>query len=313
MDYRQLHAFVVLAQELHFGRAAQRLNVTQPALTQQIKNLENTLGLMLFVRDRRNVSLTTEGLFLIDEARVILGHCDKFLENVNSLRLGYKGQLKVGYVGSSILDPALTLLIKNYRHKKSETDLIIEEHNAHNLLTLLLDKRIDLAFVRSPIPQYEQLEYMNIATRSLIAVLPRNHELGNRRKISLALLAKEQFFMQKDPYGVGLGWSAIKACQQAGFTPQKIQYTRDVSVAIGLVSMGMGVALVPETQSSMLMSDVSYCLLEETFATTTLTLCWRRHTKNNILRDFINYTRELTDRQHHRATQSVAAQRSDDL
>ncbi|WP_256204667.1 LysR family transcriptional regulator, partial [Klebsiella grimontii] len=88
MDYRQLHAFVVLAQELHFGRAAQRLNVTQPALTQQIKNLENTLGLMLFVRDRRNVSLTTEGLFLIDEARVILGHCDKFLENVNSLLLG---------------------------------------------------------------------------------------------------------------------------------------------------------------------------------------------------------------------------------
>lgn len=154
---------------------------------------------------------------------------------------------------------------------------------------------------------------MNIATRSLIAVLPRNHELGNRRKISLALLAKEQFFMQKDPYGVGLGWSAINACQQAGFTPQKIQYTRDVSVAIGLVSMRMGVALVPETQSSMLMSDVSYCLLEETFAATTLTLCWRRHTKNNILRDFINYTRELTDRQHHRATQSVAAQRSDDL
>lgn len=197
MDYRQLHAFVVLAQELHFGRAAQRLNVTQPALTQQIKNLENTLGLMLFVRDRRNVSLTTEGLFLIDEARVILGHCDKFLENVNSLRLGHKGQLKVGYVGSSILDPALTLLIKNYRHKKSETDLIIEEHNAHNLLTLLLDKRIDLAFVRSPIPQYEQLEYMNIATRSLIAVLPRNHELGNRRKISPALLAKEQFLCKR--------------------------------------------------------------------------------------------------------------------
>lgn len=307
MDYRQLHAFVVLAEELHFGRAAQRLNVTQPALTQQIKSLENALELMLFVRDRRHVSLTAEGLFLIEEARTILGHYDKFRENANSLRSGHKGQLKVGYVGSSILDPALTLLIKNYRHKKSEADLIIEEHNAHDLLTFLLDKRIDLAFVRSPIPQYEQLEYMNIATRSLIAVLPRHHELGHSRKISLSSLAGEQFFIQKDPYGVGLGWSAMSACQQAGFIPQKIQYTRDVSVAIGLVSMGMGVALVPETQSSMLMSDVSYCLLEEAFATTTLTLCWRRQIKNNLLRDFINYTRELTSRQEHRVTQRVAA------
>lgn len=154
---------------------------------------------------------------------------------------------------------------------------------------------------------------MNIATRSLIAVLPRNHRLGHCRRISLSSLADEQFFIQKDPYGVGLGWSAISACQQAGFTPQRIQYTRDVSVAIGLVSMGMGVALVPETQSSMLMSDVSYCLLEETFATTTLTLCWRRHTKNNLLRDFINYTRELTGRQQHLVTQGVAAQRSGGL
>lgn len=240
MDYRQLHAFVVLAEELHFGQAALRLNVTQPALTQQIKNFENALGIMLFVRDRRHVSLTAEGLFLLDEARIILGHCDRFLESVNSLRRGHQGQLKVGYVGSSILDPALTLLIKNYRYKKPETDLIIEEHNAHDLLTLLLDKRLDIAFVRSPIPQYEQLEYMNIATRSLIAVLPRNHELGNRRKISLASLREEQFFVQKDPYGVGLGWSAVSACREAGFTPQKIQYTRDVSVAIGLVFNGHG-------------------------------------------------------------------------
>ena len=167
---------------------------------------------------------------------------------------------------------------------------------------------MDIAFVRSPIPQYEQLEYMNIATRSLIAVLPRNHELGNRRKISLASLREEQFFVQKDPYGVGLGWSAVSACREAGFTPQKIQYTRDVSVAIGLVSMGMGVALVPETQSSVLMPDVSYCLLEEAYATTTLTLCWRRHTQNNLLRGFINYTRDLTGRQQYQSAQCTADQ-----
>ncbi len=294
MDYRQLQAFVVLAEELHFGRAAMRLNITQPALTQQIKNLEKTLQLALFNRDKRNVSLTAEGLFLIEEARIIIGHYDKFRESSRSLQRGFKGQLKIGYVGTAILDPAFSLLIKNYRQNKTDIDLIVEEHNVNDLLTFLLNEQIDLAFVRAPIPQYDRLEYLNVAVRPLIAVLPHSHPLSKQRKISLRALSGEQFFIQKDPYGVGLGWSAIHACQQAGFRPEKIQFTSDVSAAIGMVSLGMGVTLVPETQSSVLVSDVSYCLLEETFAATELSLCWYRHTKNRASRCFINDARELT-------------------
>ncbi|EMM3425515.1 LysR substrate-binding domain-containing protein [Klebsiella aerogenes] len=293
MDYRQLQAFTVLAEELHFGRAAQRLHITQPALTQQIKSFENALELRLFTRDRRNVALTAEGQFLLAEARMILGHCDKFRENARSLRQGRKGQLKIGYVGSAIFDPALSVLIGNYRQRKPEADLLIEEHNVNDLITGLLSETVDLAFIRSPGAQYDELESLDIATRPLVAVVPRHHPLASRRAIPLAALAEETFFIQQDPCGVGLGWSAISACRQAGFTPRKIQYSRDVSMAIGQVSMGMGVTLVPETQSAMLVSEVSYCLLEETFAVTTLTLCWRRESRNGLLGDFIAGAREL--------------------
>lgn len=296
MDYRQLQAFTVLAEELHFGRAAQRLHITQPALTQQIKSFENALELRLFTRDRRNVALTAEGQFLLAEARMILGHCDKFRENTRSLRQGRKGQLKIGYVGSAIFDPALSVLIGNYRQRKPEADLLIEEHNVNDLITGLLSETIDLAFIRSPGAQYDELESLDIATRPLVAVVPRHHPLASRRAIPLAALAEETFFIQQDPCGVGLGWSAISACRQAGFTPRKIQYSRDVSTAIGQVSMGMGVTLVPETQSAMLVSEVSYCLLEETFAVTTLTLCWRRESRNGLLGDFIAGARELLGR-----------------
>lgn len=143
MDYRQLQAFTVLAEELHFGRAAQRLHITQPALTQQIKSFENALELRLFTRDRRNVALTAEGQFLLAEARMILGHCDKFRENARSLRQGRKGQLKIGYVGSAIFDPALSVLIGNYRQRKPEADLLIEEHNVNDLITGLLSETVD--------------------------------------------------------------------------------------------------------------------------------------------------------------------------
>lgn len=237
MDYRQLQAFTVLAEELHFGRAAQRLHITQPALTQQIKSFENALELRLFTRDRRNVALTAEGHFLLAEARMILGHCDKFRENARSLRQGRKGQLKIGYVGSAIFDPALSVLIGNYRQRKPEADLLIEEHNVNDLITGLLSETVDLAFIRSPGAQYDELESLDIATRPLVAVVPRHHPLASRRAIPLAALAEETFFIQQDPCGVGLGWSAISACRQAGFTPRKIQYSRDVSTAIGQVSM----------------------------------------------------------------------------
>lgn len=227
---------------------------------------------------------------------MILGHCDKFRENARSLRQGRKGQLKIGYVGSAIFDPALSVLIGNYRQRKPEADLLIEEHNVNDLITGLLSETVDLAFIRSPGAQYDELELLDIATRPLVAVVPRHHPLASRRAIPLAALAEETFFIQQDPCGVGLGWSAISACRQAGFTPRKIQYSRDVSTAIGQVSMGMGVTLVPETQSAMLVSEVSYCLLEETFAVTTLTLCWRRESRNGLLGDFIAGARELLGR-----------------
>ncbi|MEG3128306.1 LysR family transcriptional regulator [Pantoea cypripedii] len=294
MDYRHLHAFVVLAEELHFGKAALRLNIAQPALSQYIKALEKELEFELFTRDRRHVALTFEGEQLVEEARIASSHYVKFRDNARSLRLGYRGQIKLGYVGSSILDPALTLLINGYRKRKPDIDIVIEERNVHEQLTLLLTNQIDVALVRSPVPRYDHLEYLDLATRPLIAVLPRSHALAAQPRIALSQLATDPFLMQEDPPGVGLGWSALNACQQAGFVPQKIQPTRDVSVAIGLVSMGMGVTLVPETQRSVMIPDVSYCFLQDQHATSTLTMSWQREIKNKALHDFIQFARELT-------------------
>lgn len=294
MGYRQLRAFLVLAEELHFGRAALRLNIAQPALSQQIKTLEATLGLALFTRDKRNVAMTFEGKQLVGKAQSALEHYRAFQDRAGSLRAGFQGQITLGYVGSSILDPAMTMLINGYRRLHPATQVSIEEHNVNNQLALLREGQLDFGLVRSPVPRTDELEYLDVATRPLVAVLPYDHPLAGAPKISLAALAGMPFLIQDDPPGIGLGWSVLRACERAGFVPAKVQLTRDVSVAISLVSIGMGVALVPETQRSVMMTDVSYCALEDTEATTTLTMIWKRYGKNGALADFIGYAKGLT-------------------
>lgn len=293
MEYRQLRSFVVLAQELHFGKAALRLNIVQPALSQHIKALEEKLGVALFIRDKRHVALTYEGQLLVAEAEAAIHHYDNFYQSARSLKLGFRGQIRLGYVGSSILDPAITMLINGYNARHPDIDVVIEEHNVNNQLAFLRNDRLDIVLVRSPVPHFAELEYLDIVTRPLIAVLPYQHPLAGKQKIALVSLADTPFLIQDDPPGMGLGWSVLNACQQAGFLPQKIRFTRDISAAIGLVSIGMGAALVPETQRSVMLPDISYSAIDDIDVTTTLTFSWKRHVKNRALEGFIRYIEEL--------------------
>lgn len=296
MDYRHLQAFMVLSEELHFGNAAQRLNIAQPALSQQLKALEQEVGMALFVRDKRNVALTWEGEQLVAQASIALSHFTRFREHANILKQGLQGHLTLGYVGSSILEPGLARLINGYRQANPTIDITIEEHNVDTQLTRLMDDRLDVALIRSPVPKYDQLDYLDIVTRPLTVVLPVQHPLVGQPRISLSALSDETFMIQEDPPGIGLGWSVLSACHRAGFTPRKIQTTRDVSVAMGLVAMGAGVTVVPETQRSVLLPDVSYCQLDDAQATTTLTLAWQRRRYRRTLKNFISYARQLTDK-----------------
>lgn len=202
VDYRYLHAFVVLAGELHFGNAARRLHITQPALSRQIRGLETHLGMPLFIRDRRHVVLSTQGRRLAEAARVSVRHYEKLMTRARSLREGFTGQLKLGYVGSAILDPALTCLTSGYRRIQPEVEIIIEEHNVSDQLTLLLDHELDVGLIRSPVPRYTGLNYLNIATRPLIAAVPHTHPQAAVESIALASLAGDTFMIQQDPPGV---------------------------------------------------------------------------------------------------------------
>lgn len=291
MDYRQLRSFIVLAEQLHFGRAAQALNIAQPALSQHIKHLEKELGLTLFVRDRRHVELTSDGKQLLPNARQAVSHFEQFKTTAHNLRQGFKGTLQIGYVGSSILDPAFTWLINRYLQHDSGVHIAIAEHDVNEQLTRLADAQLDVGIVRSPVPEQADFAGLTIATRDMVAVLPQHHRLATQPHIALRALANECFFIQQDPPGVGLGWSSLAACQHAGFRPHNIQFTRDVSVAMSQVAMGMGVTLVPATQATTKMPGVHFCQLDDVDATTSLMMLWKRTTANRAVHHFVAYAK----------------------
>ena len=299
MEYRHLHAFVLLSEELHFAKAASRLNIAQPALSQHIKALEQETGLALFTRDRRHVALTPEGRQLLPQARLALSHFARFRDTVRVLKQGVRGQLTLGYVGSSILDPALSTLINHYRQQQPAIGIHIEEHCVDQQIVRLLNDQLDAAFIRSPFPQVPGLNYLDIVTRPLIAVLPAGHRLLKHPALSLESLADETFLLQQDPPGGGLGWSVIEACRRAGFTPHSVIPARDVSVACGLVAMGMGITVVPETQRSILTPGIGYCRLKDQQATTTLTLAWQRRRYHHALKNFILFMKQVTGKKQY--------------
>ncbi|EOC1318831.1 LysR family transcriptional regulator [Cronobacter turicensis] len=291
MEYRHLVSFVTLAEELHFGNAARKLNIAQPALSQYIKALESELRIALFTRSKRDVRLTYAGEQFLEDARAIVKFHQNIKEKSCSLRTGACGLLRLSYVGSSIVDPVLSHLIKTYREIHPGVDFIIEENNVSEQLSLLDNNLVDLALVRLPVPSYSQLHSFTISSRPLIAVLPDNHPMAAESCISLSALSNEKFLIQQDPPGIGLGWSALNACVDQGFTPKNIQYTRDVATAIALVSMGIGVALVPETQHSVMIPHVTYCNLSNEKAMTKLSLLWSVPVKNKLTDNFIDFVR----------------------
>lgn len=288
-DIRQLYSFIALADEMHFGRAAANVHIAQPALSQHIKLLEQRLGLRLFERDRRHVALTPEGRVLLEKARDTIGRYEGLLQAAASLRSGADGAIRLGYVGSAIYDPALMALMRDYRQARPGIELAMEEHDVNRQLTLLQSGDLDAALVRTPVPQLPGLVYRQVVQRALIAVLPKDHALSGAGTLSLRQLAQEPFLIQNDPPGVGLAWSVLAACRRAGFTPHPLKATRDVAVTIGLVALGMGVALVPETQALARREDISYHPLDDPQAVSTLTLAYRQNTQQAAVKDLARF------------------------
>ena len=275
MELRHLRYFVALAEELHFGRAARRLHLSQPPLSMQIKALEGEIGTELLTRTRRRVELTTAGTMFLREAREILTRVEQATAAARRAGRGEIGELAVGFV--TIADyNVLPRVLSEFRAQHPEVRLNLREATTDMQLRDLAEQRIDIGFVLAPIAE-EGLVTQPLLSEPLVAALPQAHPLARgRAALSLARLADLPFILFPRHMAPGLYDDIVGFCRRAGFIPRVEQEAVQMQTIISLVSAGLGVALIPASMRNLGRSGVTYRSLREKSPLTQVLVAWRK-------------------------------------
>ncbi len=291
MELRHLRYFVAVAEELHFGRAAERIHIAQPPLSQQIRQLEEEIGVKLFQRTKRRVQLTHAGEIFMEEARQILAHSQKAVGLARRADRGEIGRLIVGFVGSMTYR-FLPSALRSFRDQFPDVELVLRELTTDQQLKALRDRAIDVGFLRQPIKD-DALNIETIFREPLILALALDNVLVNSLHISLEMLAREPFVMvsrQESPTFYDL---IIGLCHQAGFSPRVVQEAIQMPTILSLVSVGIGVTLVPASVQNLQVLGVTYKPLKGGGKDIELAVARRRNDQSPVLFAFLDVVREI--------------------
>lgn len=289
MELRQLRYFLAVAEELHFGRAAARMHITQPPMSQQIRRLEEELGVRLFDRSRRSVRLTRAGKTLLEEARKALAQAERVEDVARRLREGAIGQLTVGFVGSALYGP-LPRMLRAFRSREPAVELSLRENVTPALVEDICDRRIDVAFVRPPVVE-TVIQSRVVASEPLLAAIPAGHPLcRHKQPIPLSAFAEEAFVLFARQLGPGYLDAVLQACRRAGFTPVQTYQATQIHTIVGLVAAGLGVSLVPQSVANLHLSDIAYRSLAVPVPHLQLAAISHRDAVNPTLDNFLRIT-----------------------
>jgi DNA-binding transcriptional LysR family regulator len=270
MELRHLRYFIAVAEEGHVTRAAERLGMQQPPLSQQIKALERELDVQLFRRKPRGVELTDAGHALLHEARATLAHLDQACETTRRTARGEQGRLFVGYTSGAALHPLISRVVREFRDAFPLVSVALAEGYAQDLVERTRNDEIDVAFIRTTVASSEGLTIDLLHEESPVVAIPSGHPLVHGRKtgdtaVSLKALASETFIAFGSARGaLTLQNNAlVAACQAAGFTPRISQFVSHNLSRLNLVAAGLGISILSASAQRINMDGVVYRRLKD--------------------------------------------------
>jgi DNA-binding transcriptional LysR family regulator len=293
MELRHLRYFVAVAEELSFTRAAERLHIGQPPLSQQIQALEAEIGAQLLERSKRWVRLTEAGKLFLEDARQILAQSERAVVTARRAQRGEAGELRVGFTFSTPFTPLFAKVIKRYRQLYPHVSLTLHEMATLHQLEAVETQKLDLGFVRPPevaIP--DAIELTRLREDPLMLILPSDSPLARKRKVRIKDLEGLPFVMYPKEAGTGIYYQIFRLCRAAGFVPQIGMEAGEASAIIGLVAAGIGVSVLPKTFDSIHMEGAVYRQLDDPAAATSLLLAQRREGKSPLVDAFVRLARE---------------------
>ena len=260
IELRHLRYFLAVAETLHFGRAAVKLGMAQPPLSQQIRRLETLLGHSLFTRTTRGVQLTPAGALLVDRARMTLGKMREDVEQVRRLGRGEEGSLSVGFSGSVMLTN-LPQVIGAFRRRYPQVDLRLEESYTSFQQSALLQGRLDVGLLRDA-EAVEGLKQTTVLREQFYAVLPKGHAAARAKKINVGALRDENFVLFARRFGPLAFDRTMACCEEAGFRPRVVQEAPQWMTVVRLVEAGIGVSLAPACVAMLPLHGVAFRAVE---------------------------------------------------
>lgn len=289
-DFRQLRYFVAVAEELSFTRAAIRLHISQPPLSQQIQALERDLGVSLLERSKRKVELTEAGRTFLEQARQILAQAELARSRTAAVAAGHSGQLRLAYTVSVSFHPVLPRALLRHRRIAPEVNIQLCEMYTEPQFAALLANEIDIGFVRDE-PRHpqdaRQLQLHVLDREPLLLALPSSHPLATRRELHMGEVAGEAFVSQPRELAATLHDRLASLAGAAGFQPRIEQQAQQINGLLALVAAGLGLALVPATMQAVHLAGVSYVPLADHEAHLLLAVASRAGDPSPVLAQFL--------------------------
>ena len=285
MNFKQLNYFMAVADELHFGRAAERLGISQPPLSRQIQQMEEEMGAILFNRGRSSISLTQAGERLLLRGRDILNAVDDTRREVRRIGQGADGRLRIGFVGSSTYG-ILPNIIKSFRATYPGINLSLIPMNNAQLQKQLVGREIDVAFARPALNDAE-FAVKKLMEERLILAVPDTLDTGPRKVADLHLLETQNVILYPEYPRPSFADFVLNACQEAGFTVPNPVFTMDLQTALSLVAIGEGLCIVPESVGSAQRNGIKWLPIEPEIARTALSINYRIDEQGVHVRNFI--------------------------
>jgi DNA-binding transcriptional LysR family regulator len=288
MELRHLRYFIAVAEELHFGRAAQVLGISQPPLSQQIQALEQEVGARLFERTNRRVELSEAGRLFLEEARLVLAQVDKAADVARRAQLGELGELKIGFTSSAPFSSTIPQAIFAFRQRFPSVHLNLREMSSTRVADALVDESIQVGIMR-PLPLPDSLTVVELMREPLVAVLSSKHPLvaGSEEGLFLSALALEPFVFFPRSYGSGLYTQLLSLARDAGFSPHFAQEAGEAMTIIGLVAAGLGVSVLPASYRRMRIDGVVYRPLLDPEAISAVWLVQRKDQNSPMAKAFV--------------------------
>ncbi|MGE4526726.1 MAG: LysR family transcriptional regulator [Rhodospirillaceae bacterium] len=292
MELHHIRYFLAVAEELNFTRAAEKLGIGQPPLSQQIRSLEKEIGATLFHRIPQGVELTEAGRVFLDKVYGVPREVHDAKCAAQRAARGELGLLRIGFTGSAAFHPRVPKLIRDFRRHFPEVEVALVEENTVQLVTMLGSEDIDAAFIRPGLHELQGLRLLRFRDEPMVIALPSVHPLAERENIQLSEMNGEPFVLLPRGAEFCLSEEVVTRCRESGFKPRLVQEGPQMASVINLVAAEMGVSIVPRSLTQLQVKGVVYVPLAGTYPVARMALAVRRNERSETAQNFITLVRE---------------------